>query len=83
MFVTLVFTSKALAKASPQPSFDGQQQKYGLFYWGGGLEASLLVSRPMDCFVTQNLDMFSGKACNSSWGCCNKMHVFQTVEHLM
>ena len=31
--------------------------------------------------VTQNLDMFSGKACNSSCGCCHKIHVFQTAEH--
>jgi len=38
MLVTVVFTSKALPKASPRPSFDGQQQKSGLFHWGGGLE---------------------------------------------
>jgi len=61
MFVTVVLISKALTKATPWQSFDGQQQKSGFFSWRGGLEAPLLVSRPVDCFVTQNLDMLPEK----------------------
>jgi hypothetical protein len=48
-----------------------------------GREAPLLVSRPMDFCLAQDLNRLPGKYNNGSWGCFYKMRMLQTSEHII